>query len=197
MDIGKFLAITAALCHIAAYLDYNRKVFRGETRPNGATWLIWASLAGLNASSYLVMSSDLVKGIFPVINTALCIGTFVLALYLKKFEWPDNWDLLALATGLVAALAWWKYQSATSANLILQLAIFWGFIPTYRLVWRDPLSEKPRPWWIWVGAYVFLTATVVWRWQGQWQDLAYPVNCLILHCFVPGFVILRMRKNKK
>ncbi|MFA6253894.1 MAG: hypothetical protein WC640_01370 [Candidatus Paceibacterota bacterium] len=192
------LGLVAALLQTVAYLDYNQKVLRGETKPNGATWLIWASLAGLNASSYLVMTSrELATALLPLINTLLCIGTFFLALRLRKFDWPDLWDWLALATGLISAVTWWQYQSAVSANMILQFAIFLGFIPTYRLVWRDPQAERPRPWWIWVGAYCVLTITVIVCWKNQWQDLGYPVNCLVLHSLVPGIAFASFKLRVK
>lgn len=189
------LGIGAAICHAIAYLDYNTKVIKRHTAPNGSTWAIWSSLAILSASSYLKMTGDVAKSILSLINIFWCVSTFCIALYLKRFVRPDKWDVRALSIGLLAALVWWIYKSAMYANLLLQVAILVGFIPTYRLVWNTPTAERCRPWWIWVGAYGILIATVILRWRGQWQDLAYPTTSIMYHSLVPILSILRLNKK--
>lgn len=167
-----------------AYLDYNRVVLKGETKPNGATWAIWSAVALVSTSSYFAASGDFWKSVIPFANILLCIGTFILALVGGKFKKLDATDWCALVIGIIAVVVW-KMTNAAYANLIVQVAIIIGFIPTWHGVWKTPSCEKPRPWWIWMIAYGIAGIVVVLRWKNQWIDLVYPVLCVFLHASVP------------
>jgi hypothetical protein len=190
LTLGVFLGIAAGVVHIVAYIIYN---WYSRNRPNIAAWGVWGFLTLLNTSSYFVMSSDWVKSILTIVNSVLCIMTLGLALYRGKFDKIDIWDKLAFVVGIVAGLVWIRWHSATSANLILQISIAAGFIPLYRGVWRNPDCERALPWLVWTVGYGLNIVTVVLRWQGQLQDLAYPVNCLVLHFGVALLVTVRIR----
>jgi len=144
LNTSIILALLSGLGTTLAYLDYNRVVLKGETKPNGATWAIWSAIALISTSSYFAASGDVWKSIIPFANILLCIGTFVLALMCGKFKRLDVTDWYALAIGIVAVVVW-KMTTATYANLIVQVAIIIGFIPTWKNVWRTPSCEKPRP----------------------------------------------------
>ncbi len=158
-------------------------MLQGVSKPNLATWTLWTFLTVLNASSYDVMSGDWVKSILPLASSVACILTFLFALYKGKLSKVDPWDGLALGIGVISALVWWYYKSATYANLIIQFSIAVSFVPTYRGVWRDPKKERALPWYIWSSAYFLSIAVVLLRWQ-SWHDLVYPINCLVLHAVV-------------
>lgn len=178
------LGVIASFLHIIAFAIYNKQVFQQTSVPKTATWTLWAILTVLNASSYSIMSGDLIKSLLPATSSLACIITFLACLYGGKFSWMDKWDGIAFVIGLVSGFVWWRYQSATYANLILQLAVAISFIPTYRGVWNNPKSEKTFPWYLWSTAYVISITVVLLRWQGQYADLVYPVNCLLLHAMV-------------
>lgn len=185
MQTGKILALASGAAYSLAYLDYNRQVLKGATKPNGATWLIWSVIAAVSAGSYLQASGDVWKSVIPIINIGLCLATFILAVWLKKFQRPDPMDFIALALGVVAVAVWKYGGSAMDANLIIQFAILCGFIPTWRALLKNPGCEQPRPWWMWAAGYFLAGLVVIFRWHNQWSDLIYPVNCVLLHSSVP------------
>jgi hypothetical protein len=190
------LAIMSALGTSLAYTDYNRKILRGETNPNGATWAIWSAIALVSTSSYFASTGDIWKSIIPFANILLCIGTFVLALMGGKFKKLGITDWCALAIGIVAVIVW-KMTTAAYGNLIVQVAIIIGFIPTWHGVWNKPSCEKSRPWWIWCVSYGIAGVVVILRWKGQWIDLVYPWLCVFLHASVPIVgTVSRQFKNK-
>ena len=184
MNVSIILGLLSGLGTTLAYLDYNRVVLSGETKPNGATWAIWSAIALISSSSYLASTGDFWKSIIPLVNILLCIGTFVLTLVGGKFKKLDVTDWCALAIGIVATVVW-KLTTASYANLIVQAAIIIGFIPTWHGVWQNPSLEKPRPWWIWSLSYSVAGIVVIMRWKGQWIDLVYPWLCVPLHASVP------------
>ena len=197
MEFSGILGIVAALIHTLAYLDYNSGVLKGTRKPNGPTWIIWATIATLSATSYFSMSGDLAKSALPLMNIGLCIATFGIAWWLKCFKKPSKYDVGALVIGLSAGVIWKIYQSAEYANLILQVAITIGFMPTFLLVWENPRAESPRPWLIWTFAYIVMLVTVMLRWRGQWYDLVYPINSIVLHTAVTTISIVRVNRLER
>jgi len=125
------LGVTAALLHGVAYVLYNVQAKLGHSSPNAASWSVWAFLATLNALSYREMSGDIVVTLQFFTGSVACILTFLYVFTIAKFSRlkPKEWDLFAL--GLLATLAWWKFRSATGANLIVLAAAFISFIPTF------------------------------------------------------------------
>ena len=178
------LSVVAGLLHILAFAIYNKQIVQGTSQPNSATWTLWVFLTILNVSSYGVMSGDWIKTILPLASSIACILTFCFSLWRGKFSRVDMWDRLALGIGIISGLVWFCFKSATYANLILQASVMVSFVPTYRGVWSDPSKERPLPWYMWTVAYCLGIAVVILRWKGQYQDLVYPINCLVLHAVV-------------
>ena len=184
MDLTLLLGIAAGLLQLVSFALYNRQIFRGTSRPNTATWTLWAFLTVLSASSYAVMTADLAKYFLPVASALATLCTFGYSLFAGKFRRMDFWDWLVLAFGMIAVFVWWWFQSATYTNLIVVGAVAISFIPLYRAVWKDPTVEKALPWYLWATAYGMITLVVVLRWTGQYQDLVYPIAGICLHATV-------------
>lgn len=191
--VSVILSILAGLGYSLAYLEYTRGVFTGKTKPNGATWAIWSAISIVSAGSHFGVSGDFWKSLLPILNILLCIGTFVLVFIAGKFDKLDVTDWIALGLGLIAAVVWGIYKSATYANLIVQVAITVGFIPTWRAILKTSSCEHYRPWWIWSASYCIATIVVLLRWKNQWVELIYPVLCVLLHVSVPILSMLRAR----
>ena len=129
------LGMLAGILHLIAFAIYNKQMLNGTSKPNAASWTLWAFLTLLNFSSYFVMSGDWVKSILPMASSLACILTFLFSLYKGKLSKLDLFDCSALVIGIISGFAWWYFSSATYANLILQAAILISFVPTYRGVW--------------------------------------------------------------
>lgn len=193
MSVAAILGVAAGLIHVVAFIIYHKQMLQRTSRPNRATWTLWVFISTLNCISYIVMSGDIIKGLLPIASTTACIVVFVVSLFKGKLSRLDLEDYIALVFGFVSLFVWWAYRSATYANLLLQVCIVISFIPTYRGVWKDPSNEKSLPWFVWASAYILTITVVFLRWQGQYQDLVYPINCLLLH---GGVGILTLRKPK-
>lgn len=190
MTFEVILGVIAGLIHIVAFLTYHKQMLLGTSRPNRATWTLWVFISTLNCLSYIAMSRDVIKGLLPIASTIACIVVFVVSLFKGKLSKLNVGDQIALMLGFVSIFVWWAYRSATYANLLLQVCIVISFIPTLRGIWESPSNEKALPWFIWASAYILTIIVVFLRWQGQYQDLVYPINCFLLHSLV-GFLSLR------
>ena len=189
--LAVWLGIIAGIMHVAAFLLYNKQMLAGQSKPNTTTWTTWVFLSSMNCITYLDMSKDVVKTLLPIFSALACIGTFVFSLLRGKLSKLNFWEYIALATGLFSTFMWYLYHNSTIGNLLLQIPIIISFLPTYSGIWKAD-TEKSLPWFVWSGAYILVIITIILRWRGQYQDFAYPVNCLILH---GGVGILSLRKK--
>ena len=187
------LGLTAALLHGVAYVLYNVQTKMGKSSPNAASWSVWAFLATLNALSYREMSGDVVVALQFFTGSVACILTFLYVLTIGKFSKlkPKEWGLFAL--GLLATLVWWKFRSATGANMIVLVTFLISFIPTFEGVWRDPFKETPRSWMLWTLAFLVTTTNVVLR-DGKLVALITPIVLLISH---GSIAVLSTQKRKE
>ena len=190
-------SILAGLLNVLAFTIYNWQTLEGNAHPNIASWAVWSFMTILNFTSYKSMSKDWVKSILPTISSIQCVLTFFLALFLGRWKQLGWCDVNALIIGIIASLMWWVLKksdkdnkASTSANLMLQLGITVGFIPTLQSVWSLPQTENALCWFVWSISFLFQTIVVILRWKGQKQDLVYPVNCLWLH-FIVALLALR------
>lgn len=189
MKKDQLLATVALLCHIVAFGIYNWQLLLGQSAPNAASWGIWAFITVLNFTSYKAMSKDWVKSLLPTLSSLLCILTFVLAAFHGRLASLDVYDKGALVLSLAASLVWWMTKSPAKAQVLLQLCVALGFIPTYLSVWNTPGNERALSWLLWTVAFVVQIFVVKLRWRGQKMDLLYPVNGAILH-FVVAVLVL-------
>lgn len=190
------LVALATGLHLSAYAVYARKTGRGEATLNSATWILWVFLSALNATSYVLMSGDPMKGAVACAGAVACTVTLAFAVAKGRASTIGLWDGAALGVGLLAASAWLAFRSATYANLILQAGFVVSMIPAYRAVLRDPRAEPPVPWLMWGTAYAVNLCVVLLRWRGHAADLAYPCINLVTHSGVGIVALLLLRRQR-
>jgi hypothetical protein len=190
LELALVLTLVTSLVQIIGFVIYDWQAFRKMSKPNVASWALWAGITILNFTSYRSMSGDWMKSLLPTVSSAFCVLTFVVAVAKGgRISKLSKFDAAALAIGTIATLTWFFLKSATYANLILQAAVIIGFVPT----WRTAKAERPLPWFIWTSAYVLGVTVVVVRWTGHWQDLAYPGLCVFGHL---GVALLAERAHQ-
>ena len=180
-ELGYALGIMAALLHGVAYVWYNIQTKLGQSRPNPASWSIWAFLAILNAWSFLKASNDLAVTLQFIMGSVACFCTFVYVLVIGKFDWPEKGHWVACVIGFVAAVIWWVTDSPTLGNVAIIIAFVISFWPTFSGALRDPHKEGPIPWWIWSIAFAVTLGNTVWRWDGNYWTPIPSAVLLILH----------------
>lgn len=190
MKKDELLAYTTLLCSIIAFVIYNWQMLLGQSSPNAASWTIWAFITILNFTSYKAMSKDWIKSLLPTLNSLLCILTFVIAIYRGRLAALSSYDIIALGLGVATSVVWWQTKSATKAQMLLQVCVAIGFIPTYISVWSNPSNERLLGWVLWSVMFALQIIVVRLRWRGQKMDMLYPVNCLILHATVPILALM-------
>lgn len=182
-DNSVILPISAAFLHGTGFFLYNFQTKLGQSKPNPASWFLWAFLATLNAVSFRQLNDPLAALQFTA-GSVGCIATFLYVMTIGKFARPSKNELVMLAVGMLGILVW-KNSELKVAYPILVVVIIWSFIPTVWSVWKNPMHEKPTAWWFWTTAFS-LTSIYTFFWKGGWTiSMAVPLAGVIMHGIVP------------
>lgn len=185
------LGVLAAVLHGTAYFLYNLQANRGQSRPNPASWAIWAFLAILNAFSYAKMNGNWYSALQFYTGSVACAATFVNALFMGKFAKVSERDKACFMIGLFATIVWWLLKSATVANYLVMIVFIISFVPTWQGVRENPTLETPQSWIIWtIACGCTLMGALV---QGHLRSTITPLVLLLAH----GYVAVLSRRSRQ
>ena len=92
MNFALVLAFSAGILQIVACIVYNQQLIRGHSKPNAASWGLWAFLSALSTTTYISFTGDIIKGIMPLMISGAVIFIFVYALAKGKYVPLGYWD---------------------------------------------------------------------------------------------------------
>jgi len=176
-----FLVIVAAIGSLSAALVYIRSMFRGNTKPNRVTWLMWsvAPLIAFAASA----SSGVGWAALPVFMSGFSPLLILSASFLaKKAYWKlSKFDY---ACGLLSAFAlvlWWVTKEPNVAIAFAIASDGLAAVPTFTKSWRFPETESVWPYIIGVfGAASSYTAIIMWTFSAY----AFPTYLIVVNLLV-------------
>jgi hypothetical protein len=183
-DFSTVLPVLAALLHLSGFTLYNIQAKLGKSKPNPASWFLWAFLATLNALSFSAMN-DPIAALQFFAGSVGCIVTFLYVLMIGRLKWPTMREWVTLVIGLIAIFVWREF-TATAANMILAGVLLWSFEPTLHGVWCDPSKEKPLAWYLWASAFA-ITGVNTYLFKGGWTlSMVIPIVGFVCHLAVPA-----------
>lgn len=127
-----------------AYIPYLLAVARGTTKPNVATWFIWAGVGALLVASYWAAGAR--TSIWVPLSCFL--GPLVTAFVSLRYGEAafSRFDLLCIAAA-AASVVLWILSGNPVVALILNVVIDGlGALPTVRKSWTSPESEDRTAW---------------------------------------------------
>jgi hypothetical protein len=167
----EFLVLIAASATLVAAIAYIRSMFKGKTKPNRVTWLMW-TVAPFTAT-FAAFSSGVTWAAVPVFMSGLSPCLILLASFLNKRAY---WKLSAFDYACVAlsALALVLLYVTENPNMAIVFAIFsdaLAAVPTIRKAWRNPQTEFRWP--FVVGVFSPLTSFLV-ATDWTFSEIAFP-----------------------
>jgi hypothetical protein len=174
----EFLVLIAASATLVAAIAYIRSMFKGQTKPNRVTWLMWM-IAPFTAT-FAAISSGVTWAAVPVFMSGFSPFLILLASFLNKRAY---WKLSAFdyACGALSALALVLWYVTENANLAIVFAIFSDALaaaPTLRKAWRNPQTEFRWP--FVVGVFSPMTSFLV---APKWKfsEIAFPAYLVVIN----------------
>lgn len=190
-NIYQFLGLFAGALAILGYVPYIISILRGKTRPNKATWFIWALVGGLLAFSYLAEGDR--NAIWQPIGYFLGpLITAVLSIRYGYSVWT-RLDKICLIVAIISVIPWVLSKDATFTLLINVLIDLVGAIPTVIKSYREPETEDLTAWFIFFAANTIQIFAI-----STWNIAAiYPIYLFILAGTIVIFLIRDKVKLKK
>lgn len=138
------LGIASGLLSVSAYIPYIKDVLAKTTKPERASWLIWAVLTSVaffsqlakGASSSLWLPGIETCGLLIVLLLSLKFGTGGLT---KK-------DMLALLAAGIGLVMWYFTKEPATALYIIIGVDSIGTVLTVQKAYQDPESETLSTW---------------------------------------------------
>src|SRR3989344_3322830 len=157
MDV--YIAILATLCVATGDLGYIRGIVRGNVLPTKSSWLIFAVVAVLNLSSFLAARFDVVSGMSFISDTFfyMVIAVIIFAFSRERIRFK-KFEKYYFFAAFVCATFWFVSNNPFATNLLAQLLLTIGYIPTiHNLLLSKESTESKFSWILWTtGSFLIL-----------------------------------------
>lgn len=191
-DITAVAGKVAGIVSLAAFIPYILAILRGETKPNRATWWIWAVVGLMLGASYYSSGANHTIWV-PV---SYIIGPFVTAILSIKYG-EGGWtrfDRSCLLGAGVSMVLWWIFSSPLIALLINLFIDLMGALPTIRKAYHEPESEDRTAWALFfAGNTANLFAVETW----MFAISVYPIYMFFGSGIITALIFVRRNHKAK
>lgn len=188
-DLKATLGIIAGIIALLAYIVYVISILRGKSKPNRATWWIWAFMGLVLALSY--KSSGAVNTVWVPYMEFL--GPFIIALLSVKYGeggLNSKTDLICLFGAILSVILWIIFDSPVVA-LVTNLAIdSFAIVPTIKKSYLRPEGED---FWAWFGTGVADSLNMFAVERFSFAILIYPIYMLVSDLIIIFILLLRKK----
>lgn len=141
MEYKLFFGIASSVAALLVFVPYFRDIFRLKTKPHAYSWLVWAILVAVGVAAAFKEGAG--YGVWAAtVSAVFCMIVFLLSLKYgtKNITRFDKYCLAgaALALGLYLLL-----NNPLFSVVVVSLVDFFGFLPTMRKGYEEPLTETP------------------------------------------------------
>jgi hypothetical protein len=143
--LPQYIALISVITTSIAGFFYIKGMLYGSTKPNRASWLIWA-VAPITAS-FIQFFTGAGLAALPIFMAGLVPLFVLITSYLKKGAyWELTWlDYICLLLSAIALVLWLVFREGVLATLFAILADGIAFVPTFKKSWQYPESENAMP----------------------------------------------------
>ncbi len=188
-DAKVVLGIVAGIIALFAYIVYVISIFRGGSKPNRATWWIWAFMGLVLALSYQFSGAGNTIWV-PYVEF---LGPFTIALLSLKYGeggLSDKTDLFCLFGAIFSVILWIIFDNPTIA-LVTNLAIdSFAIVPTIKKSYLRPEGED---FWAWFGTGVADSLNMFAVEKFTFAILVYPIYMLVSDLIIIFILLLRKK----
>lgn len=145
MDWKFYIGILAGVIAFFAYILYVRSIIRGETKPNKATWWIWAFMGAVVGLSYYFSGAENTIWV-PIVEF---LGPFLIALLSIRYGeggFDNKTDIMCFIGALLSIILWIIFKNPVIALVTNLLIDSFALIPTIRKSYLRPEGENFSAW---------------------------------------------------
>ncbi|MEM8656412.1 MAG: hypothetical protein AAGF36_16900 [Pseudomonadota bacterium] len=175
-DVMHRAGLAAAVLSVYAFWPYISDILAGRTRPERASWLIWAVLSAVSLLAQIYEGADGSLGfaVTQTLGTVVVCGLTFWKTTRLRFKTEDSQVLTATAVGV---WLWAEMETAAYSLFVTITMSMMGGLLTMKKAFLDPTSET---WATWVCFFVSATLATVAIGTVDWLLLAYPLYVMAL-----------------
>ena len=193
LDIKTILGIIAGIIAFSAYIIYIVSIFRGKTKPNRATWWIWAFMGFVLALSYYYSGAENTVWV-PIVEFIGPLSIAILSLKYGEGGLKSKTDIICMAGALISVLLWIIFNNPVIA-LVTNLAIdSFAIIPTIKKSYLRPEGED---FWAWFGTGLADSLNMFAVEKFTFAILIYPIYMLVSDLIIIFILLLRKKSIMK
>lgn len=144
MQIQQVFGIIAGIMSFISFLPYIRSIFKGDTKPQRATYAIWVLVTILTLSSYLSLGATFT--VWVVLSSMV----MQILVFILSFKYGmggfEKLDIACLTLAFIGAVLWFLTKRAEAALYIGIFLEFLGFIPVFKKSYLFPKTENSLSW---------------------------------------------------
>lgn len=185
--------VLAAALGLYAFLPYIADVVRGKTRPQRASWIIWAALSSISCIAQIYEGADGSLA-YVVVQASATVFIATLAVFMGQGRLFTARDMAFLGAATVGLVLWALTHSPVYALSISIAVSALGSLLTISKAYQAPGTETFSTWALSGLGAVFAILSV-----GTFDAvlLAYPVYLLILYTAIIGAMIAGRLKTRQ
>lgn len=187
----EFLGYSSGIIMMLSVVPYAISIFKGETKPQRMTWLIWSIL------TFIAFFSQMAKGgtwslLLTAGDTIAILIVFILSIKFGVGGFRKI-DILSLCGAGVSLLFWYLTKEPAVALFLIIIIDFIGANLTIKKSWHNPESEN---WigWAMCGVGGLLGTLAV----GEWNFILviFPLYICLINSLMAGIILGRKRKTR-
>ncbi|MFA5773250.1 MAG: hypothetical protein WC908_01080 [Candidatus Paceibacterota bacterium] len=192
-DYKTILGIVAGVVAFSAYIVYIVSILKGKTKPNRATWWIWAFMGFVLALSYYFSGAENTVWV-PIVEFIGPLSIAILSLKYGEGGLKNKTDIICMAGALISVLLWIIFNNPVIA-LVTNLAIdSFAIIPTIKKSYLRPEGED---FWAWFGTGLADSLNMFAVEKFTFAILIYPIYMLVSDLIIIFILLLRKKSIMK
>jgi len=188
----QILGYASGILMILSIIPYARSIFRGKTKPQRTTWLIWSIL------TIIALFSQFAKGGEWSLLLTLGDAIVIIFVYILSFKYGvggyEKKDILTLIGACISLFLWYLTKEPAVALFIIIFIDLLGANLTIIKIWKNPETEN---WvgWAMCGLGGFLGTLAVG--ELNFILIVFPLYICIINFTMAIIILYRRRKLSK
>jgi hypothetical protein len=139
MDYKILLGLLTIAIGLVSYSFYFRDIFKGKTKPDGFSWLIWGFLASIIFFAQIVKGGG--SGAWVTALTAFMCLLIATTTFLRGDGHIKVIDVISLVGATIGILLWKYTEDPLLAVILITAVDMIGFAPIFKKSFRNPHEE--------------------------------------------------------
>ncbi|MEK7627769.1 MAG: hypothetical protein AAB397_04290 [Patescibacteria group bacterium] len=177
---------------------YIFSIFSGKTRPNKATWLIWAVIDGIMLESYFRLGAR--ETIFvPCVLFARAMIIAILLLWFNKSRCKLTFfDKVCIGGAAISLISRLGFKDPFVTLLITLVIMAIGAVPTVRKIYIDcGRNENKAAWCFLVVSFIVNLFAVNYAGRNFLEIVIYPAGIFCIDAVIMFFLFLPYFKGRR